>query len=62
MGIPWLSPITSASIASQRPSQEYMCAVGIVPSDQAFELEDESQGHRTLMRLAPPMSNENYTY
>ena len=45
-----------------RASQEYMCAVGIVPSDQAFELEDESQGHRTLMRLAPPMSNENYTY
>lgn len=32
-------------------AEEYMCAVGIVPSDQAFELEDESQGHRTLMRL-----------
>ena len=31
--------------------QEYMCAVGIVPADQAYEAEDLTLGHRTLLRL-----------
>ncbi len=31
--------------------EEYMCAVGIVPADQAYEAEDPTLGHRTLMRL-----------
>ena len=28
-----------------------MCAVGIVPADQAYEAEDLTLGHRTLLRL-----------
>eukprot|EP00434_Breviolum_minutum_P029851 symbB.v1.2.026393.t1/scaffold2597.1/size120538/1 len=32
-------------------AEEYMCAVGIVPADQAYEAEDLTLGHRTLLRL-----------